>query len=153
MAEAEHHARAGNWDESDRLADQAGALRAAHSHVRDDAGTQPTASQHLSKPQFSRLHGTNRDMRPGTLIRPSSQTGHQREYSGYGNEDYAFSTDDHNVAARYARDRKLARGGTERVYEVEPTGNEEPDPDETNGYRSRSPYRVIRRIPRKEWDR
>jgi hypothetical protein len=44
--------------------------------------------------------------------------------------------------------------GTRRVYEVKPTGDVEEDPkDMHSAYRSKSPWKVTRRVPVSEWDK
>lgn len=153
---AEHraHTAAGRWDQADEVHRyRLMLLHPDEAHKYDPhpaKAPEPEPNRNLSGPQF--FHGTNVDLRPRSLIRPASQTGHQREYYGYGNEDYAFATTRMTTASVYARDRTAARGGTERVYQVEPTGEHEEDPKQQYGYRSRSPYRVIRRVPRSEFN-
>lgn len=105
------------------------------------------------------FHGTARDLRAGSLIRPASMAGLEGNFPGESDPDYAHATTSASHAGTYADkavDRAYNRGGrgTRRVYEVKPTGDVERDPrDPHSSYRSAAPWRIARRVPVAEWDR
>jgi Rifampin ADP-ribosyl transferase len=103
-------------------------------------------------------HGTARDLRPGSRVRPAAQTGHPGNFQGYDSQEYAYAADNPHTAAIYADraldaayDRGRGQGRSRRVYEVAPLGDHEQDPKEENGVRSQAGFRVVRRLPASEW--
>lgn len=115
-----------------------------------------SAQDHLQPMQF--FHGTTAELRPGSHIRPAAESGLPANFSGYGNEAHAYATASLPSASTYAEhaldwayNRDAGHGKTSRVYQVEPTGDYEPDPDDTNqAYRTQSSWRVTRRVPASE---
>jgi 8-oxo-dGTP diphosphatase len=92
-------------------------------------------------------HGTHRERRPGSYVIPEPG-GIER-----GSGDFNFFTDSKPNADYYAASRsRLNPGSAPHVYEVEPTGDHEEDPDDSGSEywrsrRSAHPLRVIREIP------
>jgi 8-oxo-dGTP diphosphatase len=85
-------------------------------------------------------HGSEHPFRPGDLVNPGYPSPHRG-----GSDDHVYFTSDPGEAAVFARPR---RGG--HVYEVEPQGSYEGDPeDEDRGinYQSMHPLRIVRRVP------
>lgn len=110
----------------------------------------------LSQPQF--YHGTAAELRPGSHIRPAAQRGGQINFPGYDSANHAYATPSLRRAGEYAalaQDWAYNRNErkTSRVYEVEPTGHYESDPDDpvTDAYRTQASWRVKRRVPASEW--
>ena len=108
-------------------------------------------------------HGTTKRFKPGDLILPASQVPEaSRERShGESSADHVYMTRDPGLAAQYAGmrddpDPESPHDDRYSVYQVEPTGEFEDDPQHTNNgdgysrepnYRSTSPVRVVRRMP------
>lgn len=115
------------------------------------------ASDHLNGQQF--FHGTYKDLRSGSLVRPASTMGRSVNFPGESDPDYAHATTSASHAGTYAEkavDWAYNRGesGTRRVYEVQPPSHIEEDPKDPHAsYRSQSPWKVVRRVPVSEWDR
>lgn len=114
-----------------------------------------------AKPVF--YHGTAKRFAPGDLISPHSQVP-EAERSGRYDEsspDHVYLTRDPGRAAEYAGMRddpgpESSRDDRYGVYQVEPTGPFERDPQHTGdeegygkepNYRSQHPLRVVRRVP------
>lgn len=97
-------------------------------------------------------HGTKADLKPGDLIRP----GFQSNYGQRNQAKYIYLTATLDAAIWGA---ELAVGeGPERIYQVEPTGPIEDDPNltdkkfpgnPTRSYRSLQPLKVVGEIT--EW--
>ncbi len=97
-------------------------------------------------------HGTKADLKPGDLIRP----GFQSNYGQRNQAKYIYLTATLDAAIWGA---ELAVGeGPERIYQVEPTGLIEDDPNltdkkfpgnPTRSYRSLQPLKVVGEIT--EW--
>ena len=89
-------------------------------------------------------HGTNAELEPGDHV--------VRTPRGYelASGRYNFYTDDPGHAHYHAVAKSRTWGGQPHVYQVEPTGLSEPDPDDVTGlgrpYRSTSPLRVVRKL-------
>lgn len=114
-----------------------------------------------TKPMF--YHGTTRHFRPGDLISPASQVPGSERTGSYdeSSPDHVYLTRDPGRAAEYAGMRddpepESPRDDRYSVYQVEPTGEFERDPqhattaagyDVEPNYRSTSPVKVIRRLP------
>lgn len=125
--------------------------------ARREIALQRPANPHLSEQQF--YHGTAAELRPGTHIKPAAQIGHPTNFTTYGNDSHAYATESIHTAHRYAdlalnaaHDRNQGRGKARRIYQVTPLGNHEPDPDESSGRRSQDGWKVLRRVPAKEWN-
>ncbi|PMD99535.1 rifampin ADP-ribosyl transferase [Siphonobacter sp. BAB-5405] len=101
---------------------------------------------------ISFYHGTKADLKPGDLIRP----GFQSNYGQRNQAKYIYLTATLDAAIWGA---ELAVGeGPERIYQVEPTGPIEDDPNltdkkfpgnPTRSYRSLQPLKVVGEIT--EW--
>jgi rifampin ADP-ribosylating transferase len=99
-------------------------------------------------------HGTKADLRPGDLLTAGKSSNYK---DGFIMNHIYFTAlvDGAGLAAA------LAKGeGSERVYQVEPTGNYENDPNVTDkkfpgnptrSYRSQSPLKILSEV--KEWNR
>lgn len=98
-------------------------------------------------------HGTRADLRPGDLIGP----GYRSNFGSRKRAAFVYLTATLDAATWGA---ELARGeGPGRIYEVEPTGPIEDDPNltdkrfpgnPTKSYRSRHPLRVLGEMT--EWE-
>lgn len=119
-----------------------------------------SAQDNLNGQQF--YHGTAADLRPGSLIHPAAKIGRPVNFPGYESKDHAYATPSQSHAGEYAQlaldwayNRRQGHGKSRRVYEVQPTGPIEADPDDTttDAYRSTSPWKVTRRVPVSEWDK
>jgi hypothetical protein len=111
-------------------------LRPERVQQRADYERRTAPNRNLSGLQF--FHGTAQEMRPGTRIRPASQTGRAENFPTYGNGNYAYAADNVHAAHRYAdlalsqaHGRNEGYGKARRVYEVAPLGDHEPDPDQS----------------------
>lgn len=106
-----------------------------------------SAQDNLQPRQF--FHGTNAPLREGDMIVPGMPKAHSAstgEHVYFGNLDTALFAGDGAVKNR---------GGDLHLYQVEPTGRYEPDPDspasrwgENAAYRTASPLRVTREMQR-----
>jgi hypothetical protein len=100
------------------------------------------------------FHGTKADLRSGDLLTPGFRSNYRPEVV----MNHIYFTALHDGAGLAA---ELAAGhGEPRVYEVEPTGDFEDDPNVTDkkfpgnptrSYRSTSPIRVVREVH--DWPR
>lgn len=99
-------------------------------------------------------HGTNVALSPGEHILPRAETGADTEFGDnpYYRDDVVYLTNggDH-MAERFAVSRAGRLGGEPRIYEVEPIGDLDRDPEQDAGY-STDQYvapraRVIRELP------
>jgi rifampin ADP-ribosylating transferase len=94
-------------------------------------------------------HGTKADLRPGDVLRP----GHRSNYGTGQTASFVYLTSTMDAATWGA---ELSVGeGPGRIYEVEPTGPIEDDPNltdkrfpgnPTRSYRTRQPLRVVAEI-------
>jgi hypothetical protein len=115
-----------------------------------------------TRPVF--YHGTTKRFSPGDLIQPASKVPDaDRSSTNYheSSPDHVYMTRDPGRAADYAGMRddpqpESTRDDRYSVYQVEPTGQFERDPQHTGtvdgydaepDYRSTSPVRVVRRLP------
>jgi Rifampin ADP-ribosyl transferase len=162
MREAEWHAARGNWERSDRMVDRAVSLRRPKAQATGKIDPNLTSrAKEYGDPEAPRFyHGTANDLRPRTVIKPASQIGHPTNYPTYGNSEWAYAAESLPTAHGYAdraldmaHSRKQGHGKSRRIYEVAPIGEHEPDPNETNGIRSKQGFRVVRRIPASEWNK
>ena len=161
MREAQWHAGKGNYERSDAMVARAEALRRPSSQTgRIDPSLTSRAQEHPSVQEPRFYHGTVSELRERSRIRPAEQTGHPGNFQGYDAGDYAYAADNPSTAGRYADtalnaayNRNRGYGRSRRVYEVAPLGEHEPDPKESNGVRSKEGFRVIRRVPAREWQK
>jgi hypothetical protein len=94
-------------------------------------------------------HGTKADLRPGALLQP----GYRSNFGGGTKANFIYLTATLDAATWGA---ELAKGeGTGRIYQVEPTGPIEDDPNLTNrkypgnptrSYRTREALRIVGEI-------
>jgi hypothetical protein len=108
--------------------------------------------QALNEEQFGPyFHGTSAELRAGDVLNPPGQEGPRSfkvPHPLYSPEHVYFTTS-RSQAESYAQSRATKHGGSPRVYEVEPHGETEKDP-ETAGVKGwdvsyRSPAARIRR--------
>lgn len=101
------------------------------------------------------FHGTSAEKSPGELFSPGHPSNYRPEV--LMNHIYFTALVD---GAGMAADIAALRGGTAHVYEVEPTGDYDDDPNVTDkmfpgnptrSYRSDAPVRVVREIH--DWKR
>lgn len=89
------------------------------------------------------FHGTSAELKPGDLITP----GHEKNTDVTSAGHVYFASERHYGAAVQSAHRAVKRrGGAPHVYQVEPTGDAEADPDfavSGGSFRSRSPLRVV----------
>ena len=95
------------------------------------------------------FHGTKAELKPGDLL----VAGRSSNFGSGQQANFVYLTATMNAATWGA---ELARGeGRGRIYEVEPTGPFEDDPNVTNrrfpgnptrSYRTREPLRVVREV-------
>ena len=93
--------------------------------------------------RFAAYHGTNARLRPGDLI----SAGHEPNF-GWSSPEHVYFTDEtrYGDAVKFALRAARRRGGQPHVYQVEPTGDFEPDPEfafTKNIFRTRDPVRVL----------
>jgi hypothetical protein len=74
----------------------------------------------LNPQQFTMYHGTTAELNPGDIVKPAAAIGKNRHWKS-GKSDVAYSTEDKSTADYFANIAAI-RGGTPRVYEVEPLG-------------------------------
>lgn len=106
----------------------------------------------LAQRQF--YHGTDAKLRKGDEIKSASALGRPANWETYGNQDWTYAANGLSgmgTARGYAEKVAEMRQTHPYIYEVDPTGSYERDPDDINGVRSSEPWRVVRRVPRKEW--
>jgi hypothetical protein len=65
-------------------------------------------------------HGTTAELNPGDIVKPAAAIGKNRHWKS-GKSDVAYSTEDKSTADYFANIAAI-RGGTPKVYEVEPLG-------------------------------
>lgn len=103
------------------------------------------------------FHGTIADLRPGDLLTAGFRSNYRPDVV-MNHIYFTALVDGAGLAAEVAVE--LAGGGTPRVYEVEPTGPFENDPNVTDkkfpgnptrSYRSSAPLKVVREIT--DWTR
>jgi hypothetical protein len=101
------------------------------------------ASDHLSESQF---HGTNAELHPGDKVVPTDIGTSER-----GAGEYSFFTGNKANADYYAHRTAHLHGGEPRVYEIQPHGDVEPDPDDTAdwaaSFRTPGHLEVKREVP------
>jgi hypothetical protein len=114
-----------------------------------EARQSASAQRALQPLQF--FHGTDAPLRKGDHVQSARSLGRPANWN-YGNNDFTYATPSISAAHIYARDIADMHQSSERIYQVEPTGNYEPDPDDAGSYRSTSPWSVVRRVPRKDWN-
>jgi ADP-ribose pyrophosphatase YjhB (NUDIX family) len=89
-------------------------------------------------------HGTNAELEPDSHV-TATPRGYER-----GSGHYNYYTDTENHARYHSVAKARTWGGQPHVYQVEPTGPAEPDPDDVTGlgrpWRSEHPLRVVRRL-------
>lgn len=126
----------------------------------DEPGLREAFEEHLHlrdrKGRWVRMfHGTNVKLKPGDLVEPRAKTGaptrYGEDFPHYSPDHVYLSTADH-LAERYAVGRAGRMGGEPHVYEVEPVGTAEPDPEfVASGFGSDQVIapqaRVVREIP------
>jgi hypothetical protein len=105
----------------------------------------------LSTGQF--FHGTNAELTPEEMIEP----GHAHNYAHLENSPHVFFTPHLDSARDYALVAAYPEAG--HTYQVEPTGEHEPDPESVGSFvppslkgarRSKGPLRIVRRVPEAE---
>jgi Rifampin ADP-ribosyl transferase len=94
---------------------------------------------------MSLFHGGRARVKPGGLIKPGHKANSWGDRPGQP-WTHVFAAADMMTAADYA---KATRG---RLYEVEPTGELQPDTHEGE-FKATDPLVVIRRVPAGEWER
>jgi hypothetical protein len=103
------------------------------------------------------FHGTRADLRVGDLLTPGFQSNYRSDVV-MNHVYFTALREGAGLAAELAVE--LAGGGHPRVYEVEPTGPFEDDPNVTDkkfpgnptrSYRSRAPLRVVGEVT--DWTR
>lgn len=105
-------------------------------------------------PQF--FHGTTATLRPGDVVGSKSALGLRVESHSANDPEYAYATDDHLEAMRYARQKSPGGIKEWHVYTVEPVEDHEPDPNYAGAegprsWRSRSGYRVTGDVSQSTW--
>ncbi len=102
------------------------------------------------------FHGTNADLKPGDLVEPSFAG---RNEGDRVTKNTAYFTGDRYAARYYAKQAHSNQRsqGTPRVYEVEPTGPHDYDPDSENSmlsdhdpHASRHPLKVKGLVEQRE---
>lgn len=102
-------------------------------------------NRNLSNAQFSPMyHGSPYSIEPGAHIEAGAKPS---LFGGMSRTGYTYMTPDAERAASYAKGSMYQRAKNPHLYQVEPTGEYGDDPGSSNGYRSRSPLRVVREIP------
>jgi len=107
------------------------------------------ADEHLGEQFF---HGTRHTIKPGTVMEGGRFTANQ----GAGQPcEHVYYSSRADIAAEFARYGNGPRNNIDakpRIYQVEPVGEHEVDPDEdpsTKSYRSKQ-VRVVRKMPANE---
>ena len=104
-------------------------------------------NRNLSTMQF--FHGTVSELKPGSVVSPAGKG----KYHGVGSPDHAYATDSPGSAWHYAElshDWEVNRRDRgpfpiPRVYQVEPVGHHEEDPNQhfSGDVRSTEGFRVV----------
>jgi hypothetical protein len=109
-----------------------------------------TASDHLNPDQF--FHGSRHTLKPGQIM----EGGVHESNQGYGQPgEHVYFTGRADVAAHFAAagyGPKHNQDAVPKIYQVEPVGEHETDPDEEpefKSYRAKQ-VRVVRKMPAHE---
>lgn len=98
----------------------------------------------LNPQQF--FHGTDREFKPGDLIRSPAAAGHEPRLGKKSNNNYFTSSE--TRAGHYANMNGAEYRGEARVYEVRPLGSYNEDTNHLNKeqFRSKGPLAVVRKV-------